>query len=363
MSGLYIHIPYCLSKCAYCDFYSVGLSADQGATLVNGLEREWALRCHEIEPPATIYFGGGTPSVLPCDRVGEMARFLPRVQGEFTVEMNPGDVTPAVVTAWQQLGMNRASMGVQSLVDTELQAEGRRHSAQRAIDDYLLMRSMGVDNISLDLIYGLPGQTLDSWQASLDAMMGLRPDHLSAYMLSYEPGTLLTRRRDAGQVSEPSEDTLVEMYGMLCRTARANGYEHYEISNFALPGRRARHNAAYWDGTPYLGLGPGAHSWDGLVRRANPRSVHAWHQALAGGRSAFEVEEETCVDRLNDRLMTALRTSQGLDVSTLDTSARHQLMERVGHLPPGRVIFEGQFLTIPEEQWLVSDDTIARLFW
>lgn len=369
MSGLYIHIPYCHAKCWYCDFYSTP-HRDAEADLVALLQSEWISRRDELcQAPATIYFGGGTPSILTTANVARLAQWLPKVSGEFTVEMNPEDVNMDKLLAWREAGANRLSMGVQSLVDEELTAVGRRHTADEAIKAYQAIRSAGFDNVSLDLMMGLPGQTPESFAYSLERILDLRPEHVSAYILSYEPGTRLTARVQAGKLTPTSDEDIERMYTMLCHATRRAGYEHYEISNFALPERRARHNSAYWRSEPYLGLGPSAHSLgsDGK-RRVNPLSISKWADGIRTSGQAYDIDPETATDRINDTIMTALRTAEGLRVADLPPHARAEVLRQARALPPGRAVTtnpdcaDTATIRIPEAAWLLSDDTIARLF-
>lgn len=361
MAGLYIHVPFCHAKCRYCDFYSMS-SFEKADGYLQLIQREWELRRGEIDSPETIYFGGGTPSILPLDRVSSLRTWLPDVVTEFTVEVNPEDVTPAVAATWRDVGANRVSMGVQSLSDAELQSVGRRHSALQAVQAFKTLRNSGFDNISVDVIIALPGQTRATLADTVRRLLDLGPEHFSAYILSYEPGTLLWTQRRLGRITETDEDTVAAMYLDVCNLARSYGYEHYEVSNFALPGCRARHNSAYWDDKPYLGLGPSAHSFDGVLRRANPANLKAWAQAVTDRLPAFTVEDETVADRVNDRIMVTLRTSKGLDLQTIPQPYREQVQQSIARLAPGRVLTSGDTIRIPEAAWLVSDDTIASLF-
>lgn len=312
MAGLYVHIPFCKAKCAYCDFYSGPLRTFQAEEYVAALQRELDVRRSEVGDLTTVYIGGGTPSTVPPELI---APFLALASGERTVEVNPEDVTFDYAERLLRAGANRVSMGVQSLSDEELKAVGRRHSASQAIAAFRTLRAVGFSNISLDLIYGLPGQTTESWRRSLDGVLELKPEHLSAYLLSYEPGTLLYARLQRGQIVEVSEDDAIEMYDYLCRMAACAGFEHYEISNFALPDYRAKHNSAYWNLTPYLGLGPGAHSFDGRIRRYNDTNLK---QYMANPSEFTQIEQETSTECHNDQIMTALRTSDGVRAELLN---------------------------------------------
>lgn len=363
MAGLYVHIPFCRSKCAYCDFYS-SPKTEQLQQIVDAIGEEWQLRKSELsEPLQTIYIGGGTPSLLSADMFARLAERLPLAPGveEFTIEANPDDVTASIVAAWRRAGVGRVSMGIQSFDDEQLRAVGRRHTAQQAIEAVDVLRNGGIDNISLDLIYGLPGQTLRSWQYSLDKLLSLRPQHFSAYMLSYELGTRLYAQLITGKVVEADDELIEQMYDYLCAAARAAGYDHYEISNFALPGHRAVHNSNYWRFMPYVGLGPSAHSFDGNVRRINPSNIKQYLQTLAAHKIAAEVEDETAVNRLNDMIMVGLRTVDGLDLGNLPNDEREPFTERMKQLPPDHIVVEGERVYIPEHRYLVSDAIIRTL--
>ncbi len=364
MSGLYIHVPFCHAKCAYCGFYS---SPDTSLTerYALALVKEWHLRRHEIKSEfTTIYIGGGTPSILSEDSLSIILDGIPK-DGEFrefTIEANPEDITPGKVEMWLSAGINRVSMGVQSLDDSLLVAIGRRHSAADAVNAATMLRSIGVNNLSLDLIYGIPGQTLDSWTRTLDTILSLHPEHLSAYSLTYEPHTRLSALRDRGRITPVDDDTVADMYLTLIAKAAEAGYNHYEISNFALPGHEAIHNSGYWDSTPYLGLGPAAHSFDGKIRRVNPGNTRQWLASIESGAEAYEIDDESPTDRINDIIITSLRTSHGLDIAKLPLKSRHRfLLDAFHHIKKGNLVPKDTFLVIPEDKWLVSDSILSDL--
>ena len=276
MAGLYIHIPFCKSRCIYCDFYSTTRVAEM-ADYVSVLCQEIRSRCHELVDDdgfarvRTIYIGGGTPSLLSPQQLARIFKvihdnYVVEADAEVTVEMNPEDS----VNLAQQREINRISLGIQTFDNDLLRFLRRRHSAERAVEAVRVLQKAGIRNISIDLIYGLPGQTLQQWEHDLDVAFSLGVQHLSAYALSYESGTQLWQLRQHGRVEEVADELSVEMYRRLCERARKAGFEHYEISNFALPGYHSRHNSSYWTGEAYLGFGPGAHSFDGVrTRRAN----------------------------------------------------------------------------------------------
>lgn len=359
MAGLYIHIPFCHSKCIYCDFFSTPDKRRLSETLET-IVKEYEQRKHEIaEPFKTAYLGGGTPSIVPAVELARLCRQLPLSDTiEFTIEANPEDISPELVAAWRDMGINRVSMGIQSFYDTELAAINRRHSAddaRRAIDTLL---TAGISNISCDLIYGLPGQDAMSWNRSLDELLSYGLPHMSAYCLSYEPGTALHARMISGKTVPASDELIAEMYGILCNSAAAAGYKHYEISNFARPDFRSRHNSSYWDGTPYLGLGPGAHSFDGKTRRYNPSNLKKYIECCP---SAI-IDEENDDERYNDMLITALRTAEGLDLSKVDQWRKRRLLDDARKfIEVGILSVDGGVMKISESSWLVADTILRQL--
>lgn len=359
MSGLYLHIPFCHSKCAYCDFFSTPRKYDTGA-YVNAMLSELEERRKEVEMPfSTIYIGGGTPSSLPLRELDRLVDTLPwESVEEFTIEVNPEDVTPEFIDWLKGSPVSRVSMGIQSFDDRELKAVGRRHSALQAREALSALIATGM-NISADLIYGLPHQTLLSWEKSLKELLDYRPQHISCYTLSYEPGTALTRRLHAGKIRECGEEDLCNMYASLCRLSAETGYEHYEIANFSLPGWRSRHNSSYWTFAPYLGLGPGAHSFDGHLRRVNPNDITRY--ILQEGKHFAEVEEESMTEQVNDFIMVALRTSDGLPIAELRRRFDNYVADRALRIAE-RLVNEGLMVRtgedrfrIPEERWLTGD--------
>ncbi len=367
-AGLYIHIPFCHSKCSYCDFYSMPLRQELENAYMDALLAEWRMRRDEIRQPiTTIYLGGGTPSILSDANLSRLVSGLDLdidSLSEFTIEVNPEDITPQRASLLGSLGINRVSMGVQSLDDKLLQTIGRRHESHTAIRAYETLRSCGFGNISLDLMYGLPTQTLMQWEQTLHMMLDkLHPEHLSAYILSYEPGTRMTAMRDAGKLKPIDDETTIGMYHLLCQMSRDYGYGHYEISNFALPGREARHNAAYWDMSPYIGLGPGAHSFDGIsTRRSNPWNLRKYISSLSSGFTVCEEEKEDAVTLHNDIVMVSLRTRRGLDLVKWHEHADRWLDAARPYLASGEMILtDDRRLVISEYAWPMADTYISEL--
>ena len=359
MAGIYVHIPFCHSKCIYCDFFSTPNLTDADL-LIEALIKEYHRRAAELtDKVETLYLGGGTPSIIAPDRLARLCKALPLDDvREFTIEANPEDVNQTSVRAWRDMGVNRVSMGIQSFDDTQLRAIGRRHSAEDARRAINCLLDGGISNISCDLIYGLPDQTIQSWERSLTELLSYRLPHISAYCLSYEPGTALYAKMTAGKI-EPADDSVLDrMYKVLCKAAASAGYEHYEISNFALPGMRSRHNSSYWNETPYLGLGPGAHSFDGVVRRYNTIDLKTYVKTA----DITVIDEETGDQLFNDKLITALRTSDGLDVSTLPADRADYIIKACSSfISNGSMTITDSRLRINEDFWLRADAILREL--
>ncbi len=350
MAGIYIHVPFCESRCAYCDFYSTTLLRHRSA-YVDTVCRELKLRLGELQgaPIETIYLGGGTPSTLRIEELNSILTSIPNCHLSFvncdsvevasarcvreqvpvrslahnfqfvevTLEANPDDLTEEYVQGLRSLPFNRVSIGIQSFHDRTLKLVGRRHTAQEAIEAVHRCQRMGLTNISIDLMYGLPGETLDDWVYSLDQAIALGVPHISAYHLTYEEGTRLWRMKEQGIVSPIDEEHSIRAFELLREKLLAAGYEHYEISNFALPGYHSRHNSSYWQGIPYIGIGPGAHSYDGTDRRWNLSSLTDYIATPEGKDVPHEVEHLTTEERYDERIITELRTARGIDLTSL----------------------------------------------
>ncbi|HEX8098001.1 MAG TPA: radical SAM family heme chaperone HemW [Pyrinomonadaceae bacterium] len=306
-AGVYIHIPFCLSRCAYCDFatglYDGGLAERYVGAVAREIESfDKTESEREVE---TVYFGGGTPSLLAPAQVADIlravhTRFNVMSEAEVTMEMNPGTLRPETLREFRALGVNRASFGAQTFDDRELRRLGRVHTAEDVRQTFSDLRGAGFDNISFDLIAGLPGQTLDAWERNLDQALALRPEHLSLYLLEIHEGTPLAHQVSTGALPRPDEDLAAEMYRLMSEKTRAAGYEHYEISNFCLPGRESRHNTKYWAGEAVYGFGCSAHSYDGARRRwANERDAARYTETVEAGKSP--VVETTFLDEREAR--------------------------------------------------------------
>ena len=374
MSGLYIHIPYCKSKCIYCDFYSTP-KVETMEQYMHLLLCEARIRKDEIgcETVTTLYLGGGTPSVIPIEQLTSLVNGLKELFDlshleEFTIEVNPDDVTQEYIAALRKLGVNRVSMGVQSFNDSELQVINRRHNAQQAIDAVKAIQNAGIHNLSIDLIYGLPGQSLESWVQNVRQAIETNVQHISAYCLSYEQGTRLWVMRKQGKVKETSDELCVAMHNRLATMLKEAGFEHYEISNFSKPGYRSRHNSSYWNFTPYLGLGAAAHSYNGISRRYNPSSIKEYINALSKGHPAFIEENLQWWERHDEEIMLRLRTSDGLDT---DVFKQHYgvkpydtLLYKVKPLiEQGLLRQDNNVLVLTPDGMMMSDNIIRNLMW
>jgi len=320
MAGIYIHIPFCKQRCSYCDFYT-RVAPRQIDDTVNSIVYEMELRHKYLknEPISTIYFGGGTPSLLNADQFKRIFDKIQRLfsvnsDAEITFEANPDDLSTEFFQSVKSLPFNRISIGIQSFDNQQLKLIHRRHSGEEAIQAVQNARKAGFNNISIDLIYGLPHQDLKSWAQQLDTAFSLRPEHISSYGLTYEAGTPLHKMRELGKVTSAGDAEMVEMHRLLLQRMAEQGYEAYEISNFAKPGFRSQHNSAYWNMTPYLGLGPSAHSFNGDSRQWNVSSIKQYNQAVFIGQEYFETEHLTLNEKYNEYIMVSLRTSEGIDL-------------------------------------------------
>ncbi len=375
MAGLYLHIPFCEHKCLYCDFYSIapdGSRTDYETLIsrfLSALNREAVSRAQDPqfrEQFDTVFFGGGTPSLLSPSNIDQILRSLRSHyqisdEAEVTLETNPGTVDAEKLRAFRKAGINRLSIGIQSFYEDDLNFLTRIHSANQARECVNGAAQAGFDNISIDLIFALPGQTLERWESNLRQALELRPKHLSCYSLIVEPTTPLARLVEAKQVTPLSPEADNELYQFTIDFLEERGYEQYEVSNFALPGFRSRHNTNYWNHTNYLGLGPSAHSfWNGK-RWWNLANVNGYSDRLE--RSQFPVagEELLSADQLRDEEIFLGLRSEGLDVAgfsrrhNLDLATEHRpLME--GLVSARLAAFDGRMLRLTAKGYAVCDE-------
>lgn len=375
MSAFYLHIPYCKSRCIYCDFYTT--ASQRGySSFVEALCGEIVLRSaswKEVEMQ-TIYIGGGTPSQLSVDELRHIfdtiyQHYHIAPTAEITLEANPDDLTEAYVKAMRQhLPVNRISMGLQTFDDGLLHLLNRRHTAQEAEQAVHRLIDYGYDNLSIDLIYGLPNQTLADWQADVKRALALPIQHLSAYALIYEPGTPLMRMKEKGLVQEADDALSLSMFQHLIAATAEAGLQQYEISNFARLNYHSRHNSTYWQGQPYLACGPSAHGYDGVRRYYNTPRLASYIKARGDveGAGLQRIEVLTKDERYNDFVLTRLRTMAGLDTEALTATfgteyQAYLLQEALPHLQRGYLVQEGATLRFTREGIFLSDAIMADL--
>ncbi len=382
MGGIYIHIPYCLSRCSYCDFYSV-TKTDSMQSFVRALLREMELRSMEIKGEScdTLYLGGGTPSLLPTDSLRQILAaasqfFTLSKDAEITMEVNPEDISPAVLDHLAALGINRISIGIQSIQNRHLDLMKRRHNAQKALDVLAMLKVYqlaGHFEVSADLIYGIPDLTRTEWSEAIEGVIASEVNHLSAYHLTWEKGTRLTRKLKAGLIHETDEEESWWQYNHLADKLAEHGFEHYEISNFARNGKQSRHNTKYWSGDHYIGLGPSAHSFNGNTRSWNRKDLKSYlDYYLTGGLTqnpARFMLHETIEDRMqwNELLMTRLRTMWGIQrsevVAIRGKNGWLKLMKEVRpFVKSGDAIAVTDRISLTRKGWFRSDGILATLF-
>ena len=374
MAGLYIHIPFCASRCIYCGFYST--------TSLKWRQRYVDAVCKEMSlPPApsiergridTIYLGGGTPSQLTTDQLRQLFLYINKVYPltthhspltpEITIEMNPDDVTPEYAAVLPQLGINRVSMGAQTFDDERLRFLHRRHTSSQVPQAVKILRDAGIQNISIDLMYGFPNETLKDWERDIDAALALGVEHISAYCLMIEEGTPLWKLTIENGEWRIDEELERQMYEQLIDKLTTAGYEHYEISNFAKPGYRSLHNSSYWQDIPYIGLGAAAHSYDGKRRSWNVSDIKQYIEGIEQGERPCEYEDIDDDTHYNDRITTALRTSDGLDLSTLsDRHRRFCMKEAQKFIDDGLLRIVDNHLALTRKGLFVSDYIMSSL--
>jgi oxygen-independent coproporphyrinogen-3 oxidase len=367
-AGLYVHVPFCRAKCPYCDFYSTpALSLVDN--WLRAVKKEAVLYKDEFSTFDSLYVGGGTPTVLPDDAFGTLIAFLQHhfafaEDTEITVEVNPEDVSPEKLEALKFCGVNRLSIGVQSFNDEELAFLKRRHSAKQAQSAVELARAVGFENIGIDLIYLIPGQTEESWMSSLERALHFEPAHLSCYQMTFEEGTPFGRMKAEGKITVPDEETEQRFFLLTSRFLQAHGYVHYEVSNFARDdASRSRHNSKYWRHIPYLGLGPAAHSFDGTTRWWNHRSVKQHCRALEEDSRPIEGSEVLTDEQFRlEHLYLGLRTRDGISLTdACPASTREPALSSLEHsglikVQDGRILptLEG-FLVADRLPLLFSD--------
>ena len=382
MAGIYIHVPFCKSKCAYCNFFSLA-SEKKVIDFVDALKREIIARKDYLhdEKVETIYFGGGTPSLLPIKCVEEILVILHKnfnisSSPEITLEINPDTVEKNQLFQLKKLGVNRMSVGIQSFHDDDLKYLGRRHDSKHALQIIDDLKSVGFDKLTLDLIYGIPTLTEEKWNKNLDIFFDTEISHLSAYALTVEPKTILGQKIEKEILQNVDEETIIRHYEILIERTKENAFEHYEISNFAKEGCRSQHNSIYWNDIKYLGLGPSAHSYDGSSRQWNVANLTQYIDAdfdadydtdYDTDTDFFERELLTRDDKYNEYVMTSLRTSWGCNVKKITTDygisyANHFLKNIKKYLDSGVMINRDDNFILTDKGMLFADGIASEIF-
>ena len=372
MSGIYLHIPFCKQACTYCNFHFT-TSLRYKDDLVQALLKEIEMEREYLggQPVETIYFGGGTPSILSVKEVETLLEslyknFTVASGAEITLEANPDDITKEKLQAWKKAGINRLSIGVQSFFEEELQWMNRAHNAWQARESLELATSQ-FENITMDLIYGSPLLTDAMWKENVDAAISLGIPHLSCYALTVEEKTPLQKMIQLQQRLDVDNDKQARQFLLLMQWLREKGYEHYEVSNFALEGYRSRHNSSYWKGASYLGLGPSAHSYNGIERRWNIANNQIYISSTREGQPKRETEVLSEQNKINEHIMISLRTKEGLDLDTIEThwgnAERKRLeIQSAKYINAGYVIQDGAYTRLTDEGMLRADGIAADLF-
>jgi oxygen-independent coproporphyrinogen-3 oxidase len=398
MAGIYLHIPFCKSKCGYCGFYSLP-SIKLKDKFLEALKQEIGQRADYLHgvTVGTIYFGGGTPSLLNADEIRDLLKLISdhydiAKDPEITLEANPDTLSLDYLKTLREIGINRLSIGIQSFFDNDLQYLGRKHDANHARQCLVWAKQAGFENLSIDLIYGLPTSDANQWNRNLDLFFEANIPHLSAYALTLEPNSILTKQIELRKAMPVSEDDALRDYEILCRRAAENGFLHYEISNFCRRGMHSKHNASYWFGTPYLGLGPSAHSFDGESRLWNVSSVEKYYNAFChceqseaiqtaemdccvvpphndkDPRSMSEKEQLTPEQLYDEYVMLRLRTHWGIDLKWL----KREMGERFSSyceqqaqplIQQGKLMQTREFLYLNDHQMLFADGVAEALFY
>lgn len=371
MAGIYLHIPFCKKLCHYCDFYHVITTGDHKEFL-NAIITETGLRKDYTgsEEISTIYFGGGTPSVFSHAELELLIDTLYRnfritSDCEITMEMNPDDVTAEYTSGLRKLNINRVSLGVQSFRDADLKLLNRRHNSEQAAGAIKTIFSSGFENVTIDLIYGIPGLDTEAWSSNLDRALSFDIKHLSAYHLTIEEGTMFGKMKEKGVLSEIEEEESAAQFGILTEKTEAAGFIHYEISNFGLPGFFSIHNTNYWKQVPYIGLGPSAHSFNRFSRQWNIRDLKKYVKLVGSGKPFFEKEELDIKTRFNEYIMTSLRTMWGIDLDYIERAFDKEGYDYVSNLS-GKYIGYGLMqqkensLILTNQGKMISDNIISE---
>jgi oxygen-independent coproporphyrinogen-3 oxidase len=386
LAGIYIHIPFCKQACYYCNFHfstSQVLKPAMVKALIKEIEirskiasqneeNETAILSSENEVIETIYFGGGTPSLLSHE---EMVSIIDTIKqnykvsddAEITLEANPDDIKFEKLAEWKNAGINRLSIGIQSFIDRDLKWMNRAHDAKQALQCIKLAGDAGYNNFSIDLIFGTPGLTDEEWKRNIETVINLNVPHISSYALTVEPKTALKKMIGLKKKEKINDDTQAVQYEILMKTLQAAGYEHYEISNFAKPGFRSKHNSSYWQGKKYIGIGPSAHSFNGKMRMWNKANNIYYLKSIAQDIVPFEKEVLTETQKINEYIMTSLRTSEGMDLNFIENNFSEKEKTRIENLSNQKIKKENYFIKnnkiiLTDKGKLFADAIAVELF-
>jgi len=371
MAGIYIHVPFCKKLCFYCDFYHI-ISQEDYSAFIDALIKEASMRKDYLgnETVSTIYLGGGTPSVFSIKELGTILNHIYKLfkvseDCEITIELNPDDIQPAYLTGLKNHNINRISLGIQSWRDSDLKMLNRRHDSTQSVTALKETFNAGFENVTIDLIYGLPGMSLQDWASNLDFSFSFNIQHLSAYHLTFEPGTVFGKMLEKGMISEIDEDDSAAQFNILIEKAESAGFIHYEISNFGKPGFFSVHNSNYWKQISYLGLGPSAHSFNGYSRQWNIRDLKGYIKSLDKGKSFFDREELDTKTRFNEYIMTSLRTMWGIDLEYVEKMFEKEGYDYVVNLAGkfkeyGMMKQDKKTLVLTNQGKMISDNIISE---
>ncbi len=372
MAGVYIHIPFCKKLCFYCDFYHIISTGDENSAFIEAMLREITLRKDYLgtDSISTIYIGGGTPSMFTVQELdailnGIYKNFRVEKTCEITIELNPEDVNSGYLTGLKMLNINRISLGIQSWRDSDLKILNRRHNSAQASVALKETFKAGFENVTIDLIYGIPGMGLDDWISNLDLSFSYEIKHLSAYHLTIEPGTVFGKMLEKRLLNEIEEDESVALFNKLIEKADSAGFIHYEISNFGKPGYFSIHNSNYWKQVNYLGLGPSAHSFNGYSRQWNIKNLNNYIKFLKSGKSFFESEELDTKARFNEYIMTSLRTMWGIDLEYIEKTFEKEGYDYIINLAGkfkdyGLIKQDKKTLVLTNQGKMISDNIISE---
>lgn len=371
MAGIYLHIPFCRSICSYCDFYHI-ISSGDNSEYITALLNELTLRRDYLgnETVSTIYLGGGTPSLLSVRQTDSLLNSIRKTYNvekdcEITIEINPDDITSDYLSGLMKAGVNRISLGVQSWRDPDLRLLNRRHDSAQAEKALKEIFKKGFENVTIDLIYGIPGMTVQDWSTNLDLSFSYDIKHLSAYHLTYEKGTMFWKMLEKGVISEIDEEISTVLFNMLIEKSEKAGFIHYEISNFGKAGFFSKHNINYWKQVNYIGVGPSAHSFNGYSRQWNISDVKGYMNAINSGKTFFEREELDTKTKFNEYIMTSLRTMWGIDLEYVENTFEKEGYDYIVNLAGkfknyGLMKYENQFLILTNQGKMISDNIITE---